>query len=148
MRIKIATYVPLSPDKVLSGFNQSLFLELAPPFPKVKVLRFDGCEKGDIVEIQLLLPIWPQLWRSHITDNGALPNGGHFFVDAAEGSDLPFFLGKWKHEHLMEADGTGTKIIDQINYEGRYSWLTPLLWPVLWMQFYLRKPIYQRIFNA
>ena len=42
MKLILKTNVKQSPQQVWAGFNQSLFEKLAPPFPRVRLLRFDG----------------------------------------------------------------------------------------------------------
>ena len=54
MHIRIESIIPeISVDEVFERFNQDLFLALAPKFPPSKLLRFDGCKTGDIVEIEM-----------------------------------------------------------------------------------------------
>lgn len=53
MQITLQTAVEKSHLQVMEGFTESLFSRLAPPFPPVKVLRFDGCKAGDIVDLEL-----------------------------------------------------------------------------------------------
>lgn len=49
MQFKIITKVHQDYLSVMEGFTEELFLQLNPPFPPVKLKRFDGCNKGDIV---------------------------------------------------------------------------------------------------
>jgi ligand-binding SRPBCC domain-containing protein len=144
MRLHLQTAVASSYLEVKEGFTESLFAKLAPPFPPVKVLRFDGCKAGDIVDLELNFIFFKQKWTSKITEDHC--DAVEFcFVD--EGIVLPFFLGKWRHCHRILAQPTGSIISDEIEFEGAFSWMTPLLYPVLWLQFWYRKPIYRRIFR-
>ncbi|GAB4409108.1 MAG: hypothetical protein OHK0053_35910 [Microscillaceae bacterium] len=144
MKIVIQTRVGQSPEKVFAGFDQSLFLRLNPPFPPVRLLRFDGCKTGDIVQIKLNFLLFSQIWESHITDDGQ-PEGEIFFVD--EGVRLPFFLKYWKHRHRIVGTEKGAIIIDDIEYRAPFGLLTYLLYPVLYAQFAYRRPIYRRVFS-
>ena len=145
MRIKITTTVEQNQDAVFRQFDETLFLKLAPPGLKVDLLRFDGCKKGDIVQLQLDFLFFKQVWTSYITESGK-GEQECFFVDASDGKDLPFFLRKWQHRHRIVKTDTGTKIIDDIKYRAPLG-LNLLLYPALWLQFAWRKPIYKRFFK-
>lgn len=144
MTICIETAVEKNYLEVKAGFTEYLFKRLAPPFPPVKVLRFDGCTTGDQVALELNFLLFRQKWISLITEDGT-DEKEFYFVD--EGIELPFFLGKWNHRHRVISRQKGSLIRDEIEYSGPYSWLTPLLFPVLWLQFWYRKPIYQKVFK-
>ena len=144
MEIKLETAVSQRYLDVKQGFDQELFRQLSPPFPPVKVLRFDGCKKGDLVSLQLNFLLFKQNWDSLITED--FTSEQEFcFVD--EGIALPFFLKKWRHRHRVISTGLGSKIRDEISYEAPFKLLTWLLYPVLWAQFSFRKPIYRRVFS-
>jgi ligand-binding SRPBCC domain-containing protein len=146
MRLRLATTVAQPPAQVMAGFTRELFLALAPPFPKLRLLRFDGCQRGDQVLVELLLGPWQLPWSALITDHGRLPDGTHYFVD--EGQQLPAPLRYWRHRHLVQpAPHGGSRIVDDIEYRTHSPVLDALLYPLLWAQFAWRKPIYRRIFN-
>uniref|UniRef100_UPI004047371B SRPBCC family protein n=2 Tax=Algoriphagus sp. TaxID=1872435 RepID=UPI004047371B len=144
MRLLLQTAVESAHLEVKGGFTEALFAKLAPPFPPVKVLRFDGCRAGDLVDLELNFIFFKQKWTSKITEDH-LDAQEFRFVD--EGIVLPFFLGKWRHCHRILARPSGSIISDEIDFEGVFFWLTPLLYPLLWLQFWYRKPIYRRIFR-
>ena len=147
MHVTLRTHVRQSPAQVMAGFTRALFLSLAPPFPKLNLLRFDGCRRGDIVEIELQTGLLRQRWTSLITDNGVLPDGTHFFID--QGQTLLKPLRYWRHRHLIEPSpsGTGSVIVDALEYRTAFRWLDALLYPAMWAQFAYRKPIYRRRFR-
>lgn len=146
MQINISTTVSQHYLEVKEGFNQDLFSTLSPPFPPVKLLRFDGSKKGDIVSLELNFIFFKQIWTSEITDDQTT-DSEFYFVD--KGIKLPFFLGKWQHKHrLINKGKSETEIRDEIEYKGSVWFLTPLLYPVLYLQFLYRKPIYRRIFTG
>lgn len=144
MKINISTKVEKNYLDVKEGFNDSLFLKLNPPFPPVKLLRFDGSSKGDIVILELNLLLFKQKWVSEITDDHT-DDQEFYFID--EGTTLPFFLKKWKHKHRIIKQENGSIIKDEIEYHGPAGILTLLLYPVLYLQFLYRKPVYQKIFR-
>lgn len=144
MNLILTTSVDQKPDEVKAGFNEDLFLSLSPPFPKVELLRFDGSETGDIVSLQLNLLINKQTWTSEITDHGETA-AGSYFID--EGIELPFPLKIWKHKHILESSGSGTNIVDNIEFSTKNAILDVLIYPFMWLQFAYRKPIYRRIFG-
>lgn len=145
MRLLLQTPVACTHLEVKAGFTESLFAKLAPPFPPVKVLRFDGCKAGDIVDLELNFLFFKQKWTSKITEDHC---DAQEFLFVDEGILLPFFLGKWKHCHrILALPSGGSFISDEIDFAGAFPWMTPLLYPVLWLQFWYRKPIYRRIFR-
>ena len=144
MKIKIETSVDQGYLDVKRGFDESLFKKLAPPFPPVNVLRFDGCEKGDQVSLELNFLLFKQKWTSDITADHT-DELEFYFID--EGVELPFFLKKWKHKHRVISTGLQSKIIDEIEYEAPFSWMSWVMYPLLWLQFAYRKPIYRKIFR-
>jgi ligand-binding SRPBCC domain-containing protein len=145
MKIKIITRVKADLQAVKAGFTDSLFLKLNPPFPPVKLRRFDGCKKGDKVELELDFVFFKQTWESLITDD-VLSTKEFSFVD--EGVRLPFFLKSWKHHHLNEAlENGGTSITDEIEFTTPTLLTNLLFYPVLYLQFLYRKPIYRKVFG-
>lgn len=144
MNLKITTTVKQSPDKVWEGFNEDLFEALAPPFPPVKLLRFDGSLKGDEVHLELNFLLFKQQWNSLITQQEQ-SDSEIFFVD--EGMKLPFFLKAWRHKHRIIKQGSGAAIIDDITYQTPFKILDWMMYPAMWLQFAYRKPIYQKLFR-
>ena len=144
MRITICTEVEQDYQSVMKGFNQELFMKLNPPFPPVRLLRFDGCRKDDIVALELNFIFFKQQWVSTIREDG-LDEEEFYFID--EGVKLPFFLKHWHHHHRVLQRGAGAKIIDDITFRSPSLLLDLLLWPVMWLQFLYRKPVYKRLFS-
>jgi ligand-binding SRPBCC domain-containing protein len=144
MKINISTRVDKSYLEVKEGFTEKLFLKLNPPFPPVRLLRFDGSSKGDYVSLELNFFIFKQKWTSEIIADHTDENE-FYFID--EGVELPFFLKKWQHKHRVIKRGSGSLIKDEIDYKGTFGLVTLLLFPVLYGQFLYRQPIYKKIFQ-
>ncbi|HHP7242277.1 MAG TPA: hypothetical protein ACFCUD_11415 [Cyclobacteriaceae bacterium] len=145
MRIIIETPVASNFLKIRENFNQKLFMYLNPPFPPVKLKRFDGCQKGDIVSLELNFIFFKQQWTSEITHDHT-DEGGFTFVD--KGIKLPFFLSFWEHTHkVLKADGNNSKIFDDINFFCHNQVLTLLMAPALYLQFLYRIPRYKKFFK-
>lgn len=146
MHLTLRTAVAQPPARVMAGFTRELFVALAPPFPKLRLLRFDGCRTGDRVEIELDTLVKRLLWTSLIVDDGQQPDGTLFFVD--EGQTLPPPLRSWRHRHLIEPGPQGgSTIVDDLEYYSASPALDALLYPAMWAQFAWRKPIYRRWFG-
>lgn len=146
MHVILRTAVPQPPAQVMTGFTRELFIALAPPFPKLRLLRFDGCRTGDQVKIELDTLVKRLLWTSLIVDDGQLTDGTLFFVD--EGQTLPPPLRYWRHRHLIQPGPQGGSIIvDDLEYRTATPALDALLYPAMWAQFAWRKPIYRRWFQ-
>jgi ligand-binding SRPBCC domain-containing protein len=145
MKINIETRVQQYYLKVKEGFNETLFTKLSPPFPPVKLLRFDGSKKGDLVSLELNFLFFKQKWTSEITEDKTTDQE-FYFID--KGVELPFFLKEWQHKHRIINSGTGSIIRDEITYKSGFSLMTLLLYPALFIQFLYRKPIYKKIFKG
>ena len=143
MKLKIITSVNKSRKDVVAKFNQTLFNKLSPPFPPVKLTRYDGSKTGDIVKLELNFILFKQKWVSEIIDHGE-NESETFFID--KGTTLPFFLTAWKHKHIIRDHTDGCLIIDDISFDS-YPVIKWLLWPVLYLQFLYRIPIYKRYFR-
>lgn len=146
MHLKHKTKVNQNFLLVKEGFNEELFLSLNPPFPPVKLKEFGGCEKGNRVHLELNFIFFKQDWISIITYSNT-SDAVFEFID--EGTQLPFFLKYWKHHHIVvKIDGGHSFIIDDIEFKSPFLLMDYLLYPVLWLQFVYRKPIYKRIFKS
>ncbi len=146
-RIQIETIVDADLATVLNSLNLELFRRLNPPFPPVKILQFDGTEKGGITHLSLNFLLFKQEWISENVESGFLEDGLFQFVD--EGRKLPFFLKFWRHTHRFEEIRTHgsrvqTRILDSIQYQGR-GIQGLFLQPILKMQFLFRKPVYKSL---
>ncbi|GAB3919300.1 SRPBCC family protein [Larkinella terrae] len=144
MKISIETTVKQDYRRVWAGFTQELFDQLSPPFPPVKVVRFDGCRKGDIVHLRLNFLLFRQDWISCIIDQQETEQE-IYFID--EGIQLPFFLSYWHHKHRIIKQGNYTCIADEINFRTPTLLTDFLIYPIMYGLFAYRKPIYKRFFK-
>lgn len=145
MKIEIKTLVNGNYKEVLSRFDRSLFMALKPPLIQLNLTSFEGCTKGDKVEMELGIFGIKQIWKSLITDNQE-SNAEIFFID--EGVVLPPPLKSWKHKHILRnINDTETLIVDDIEYSSGNGLIDILLYPVMYFQFWYRKPIYRRYFT-
>ena len=148
MRLILSTSLATpDPRAVLARFDEALFRALAPPFPRLRVERFDGCRPGDIVAVSLGWGLGRQAWISRITEAGATDTAA-WFTD--EGQTLPWPFRQWRHHHRVEADPRtgGTRIIDDLTYHTPFTALDYLARPALWALLAYRKPIYRRYLNS
>lgn len=142
MRILIKTPIQRNYLEIYNSFDRVLFEYLLPSFPKVKIVRFDGSKKGDIVHMRFPLNI---KWISLITED-FVSNTEAYFID--EGQKLPPGLKYWKHKHKIEkVDEENSVIVDDITFEGNARITSFLLYPVLYGSFYPRKSAYKSYFN-
>lgn len=144
MRILIRTKVNGDYRKVFQAFDIKLFMKLKPPLVGLKVIRFDGCKKGDEVHIETSILGIKQKWISLITDQ----NTGDkeiYFTD--EGVLLPKPLKYWKHKHIIEKSIDSSIIIDDICYSSGSKIIDFIIFPALFLQFFYRKPVYKSFFS-
>lgn len=144
MEIHLQTKVAQDYLSVFNAFDEQLFKKLSPAFPKLRLLRFDGSEPGDKVEIELQAGIGSFRWTSLITERN-ISDAAAYFVD--EGQELPPPLKRWNHKHLVTKNGTGAIIHDIINFSSGSNLVDMLLYPLMRVQFGMRKPIYQKEFG-
>jgi ligand-binding SRPBCC domain-containing protein len=144
MKIVIATEVDQPIEQVWKGFNLALFNQLAPPFPPVKVIAFGGCLEGDVVNLELNFGLFKQHWISDIVEQKTTATEIYFIDQAIK---TPFFLRFWRHRHRIVANGTGATIIDDIEFTTPTFLTDYLLYPLMYLQFAYRKPIYRRVFS-
>src|SRR5690606_16642968 len=144
MRIEIRTIVAGNFVDVYGRFDEDLFRALLPSFPRVKIIRFDGSESGDLVHMRFMFPFSFD-WISRITDHG-ISETEAYFVD--EGEKLPPGLRYWKHIHKIEKlDEQNCIILDDITFEGNTKFLNYLFYPFLYASFLPRKSIYRNYFE-
>lgn len=142
--IWLETPVQATAEAVLAGFDRKLFEALAPAFPPLKLLRFDGSAPGDLVDLQLGL--WPvrQRWLSRITER--IESSDEIgFVD--EGLILPAPLQRWRHFHRIRREGPHSRIIDDIRFTVHPLAPAAIVAALLRRSFAARRPIYQRFFG-
>lgn len=145
MKIRLTTSVAQDYQAVYQGFNEELFLALKPPLLPLELKRFDGSKTGDEVHIRLGKGFLSQDWNALIVEDGMTEEEA-WFID--EGTQLPFFLKSWKHRHLIIKSGSGALIVDDISYKTPTLLTDYLLYPVMWLQFAARKPVYRRVFGG
>ena len=144
MKLTIATKVEENYLKVKEGFTESLFTKLSPSFPPVKLLRFDGSSKGDMVTLELNFLLFKQNWTSQIIEDRT-DEMEFYFID--KGVELPFFLKSWNHKHRIIRSGDDAIIRDEIEYSAPFGLLSILLYPAMLLQFAYRIPIYKKVFK-
>ncbi|AKD02766.1 hypothetical protein POKO110462_00545 [Pontibacter korlensis] len=144
MKIHLETKVRQDYRSVFDAFDEQLFRKLAPPYPRLQLLRFDGSEPGDVVEVELQTGIKSFRWTSLITER-VVTGAEAYFVD--QGQELPPPLQLWHHRHLVTKNGGGAIIHDIITYSTGNKLLDLLLYPFMLAAFGMRKPIYRREFG-
>ena len=143
MRIILRTKVKGDYLKVMKQFDLDLFEFLKPKGADMKVEKFTGSKTGDEVHLRFNSPL-KMKWVSHITDHGA-DKKQCFFLD--EGVVLPFFLGSWKHMHIVEKYGDNSVIVDHITFKATWRIFTIFLYPIILFGFLPRKKAYPKYFG-
>ncbi|MDO6390793.1 hypothetical protein Q4E40_11695 [Pontibacter sp. BT731] len=144
MLLHLKTTVQQDFRSVFHAFDEQLFRKLAPPYPRLKLLRFDGSAPGDVVEVELQTGIRSFRWTSRITER-EITDRAAWFVD--EGQEVPPPLRNWQHKHLVTQHGSGAIIHDIIEYSTGYKALDVMLYPFMLAAFGMRKPVYKKVFR-
>ncbi len=144
MNIQLKTKVDGNYKEIMKRFDRDLFEALKPKGAKMKIEKFTGSKKGDIVHIKFLFPIKTE-WISEITEDGENEKES-YFID--EGVKLPFPLSYWKHRHVVKKISEDKSyIIDDMTFKGPFFLITWLLYPAIFLGFYPRKKIYRDYFK-
>ncbi len=145
MKFTLSTRVQGSPEKVFQGFSEELFLALTPFWVKIKMKQFDGFKVGDRFIFKVtMFGLFAQDWHNKVVDSGTSEDRC-YFID--EGVIMPFPFTHWRHEHIIEKKNNMVWIRDALHYHCDYLPLEWIVFPVLWLQFWIRKPIYRRRFK-
>ena len=144
MQLHLKTPVQQDYMAVFNAFDEQLFRKLSPPYPRLKLLRFDGSKPSDVVEVELQTGLKSFRWTSLITERD-ITEAAAYFID--EGQVLPPPLRHWHHKHLIVKNGSGAIIHDIITYSTGTKLLDMLLYPLMKFQFGMRKPVYQKVFR-
>ncbi len=145
MRIRIITDVAADFEYVRQNFDQRLLEKVSPPFPPTRLLRYDGNQPGGEVHVELNFILFRQVWKSRIK---TYKEDDRQMVFTDEGTQLPFFLAYWHHEHRVEKHGTGSRIVDDITFRTPSRLTDYLLYPLMYGQFAYRKPMYRKYFKS
>lgn len=145
MKIHLSTSVSQDYNTVFDRFNKDLLVALTPPGIKLNPVEFGGSAVDDVVHLEVtILGIFKQEWYNVITESESNEKR-NYFVD--EGVRLPGILKTWRHEHIIEKEGDGAKIIDLVTYTSPFFLLDWLMYPFLYLQFAYRRPIYRKFFK-
>lgn len=144
-KIVLITRVKGDRYTVFRNFNEDLFRYLRPPRFLAEIKRYDGTYAGALVEVQFHFPV-KSLMQVRIAEFDEVKTR---FTD--QGTILPFGLKTWTHHHQVLPDQTSdthSLIRDEIFYRSGNTFSDLLFYPVLYLQFFLRKPTYKRYFNS
>lgn len=143
MQLKIETVIQNSYQDVFRRFNLQLFSALKPPLTSIHVYRFDGCRTGDEVHLDVfLLGIFRQHWKNKIVSEEHTDQYSSF-TDI--GLQIPFPLKTWKHIHTVRNLSESTSVIvDHIFFTTGLSVLDLCLYPLIYLMFKAREPVYIR----
>ena len=144
MKLTLRTAVKGHYKQIMAAFDLQLFEALKPPVGEMKIIKFTGSRKGDIVHIRFTKPIKAE-WISEIIED-QITDERAWFVD--KGTTLPWPLATWTHRHIVEKiDDNHSFVIDDMTFTGKNFLFTLLLYPVISIGFYPRKKIYKQYFD-
>lgn len=147
MKFQLRTVVPGNPKAVFERFDRELLVLLSPPGMKLDLRRFDHPPLvGGRVQIEVkMLGLVKHYWDNAFTEYH-VSESECYFVD--EGLKMPFPIKYWRHKHLIIQHESGSEIVDDISYKTGFFLSDWLLFPIVWLQFLYRKPIYRKFFKA
>lgn len=143
MNLLFKTTVSRNYKLVAEGFTAKLFLYLTPAWLPGKLIRFDGCDKGNEVHIELGHP--RLYWVSEITE-ARMSEESWYFID--EGKVLPWPLKKWRHRHaVVKLSEDESQIVDDIEYHCANKFLEKSIYPMIYSMFSIRPARYKKFFK-
>lgn len=145
MRFTVRTAVLPPPEEVFPVFGEAAFVEsVAPRFMRLQVLKI-GLALGDEIDIRMRA-IVPISWVSTIVSE---QRGEEAIWFADRSSDvMPWPLSKWEHHHgFVRSPPGGTVIVDAPRFEVKPRLLAPIVFPLLYLSFLLRRRPYRRRFG-
>ena len=110
--LRVEQFVPRPLDEVFAFFARAENLqELTPPWLHFRIVSIDPnpVRKGTLIRYALRWRIFPIRWTTEISEW----EPPHRFVDQQRKG--PYKL--WRHEHRFAAEGTGTRITDEVHYQ-------------------------------
>ncbi len=145
MRFQVKTKVEQDFKSVHKQFNLLLFMKLKSPLMSFIVKRFDGCNLGDIIELDAKILFIKQYWLAEIIE-AKETDEEIYFVDT--GVKTPFPIKHWTHKHRIIKQSKSSVIIDDITFKTSNFIFDMILFPVVYVQFYWRKHIYKNYFKV
>jgi len=109
-RLKRQQWIAKPLDEAFAFFARPQNLEeITPPFLRFHIVRAaSDLHEGSRIEYRLRVRGLPMRWVSEITEW----DPPHKFVDA----QLRGPYAMWRHQHLFAAEGSGTRIMDDVEY--------------------------------
>lgn len=140
MRFEVRTRVAPPPAAVYPVFGEAAFVEsVAPRWLGLEVLSI-GLALHDRIHVR----IRGVDWVSEIVSLQRTPTEIRF-VDRS--TRLPWPLASFVHHHGFESRGGGTVIVDAPCFEVAPRVLAPIVYPLLYLSFLLRRRAYRRRFG-
>lgn len=145
MKIKyVTTIANKSLNCIKKHWNDELLSAVSPPFPLLKVMRFDGNTRGSKIAVELNFLAFKARIVNEIVE---YHENDQIFTFTDVGAELPPFLKSWKHVHTIEQKGENCLITDDVDYETGVSALDLLLYPSFQGMFLYRQPKYKAYFD-
>lgn len=146
MKVFTKTLVKTPFDSILPSLDfTKLEKFFAWPLPLIKLKRFDGYFEQAEFELEFDWYFFQQTWQGLITAFEENEQQVRFTDEIQK----PFGLFKqWKHQHhFIKLDENMTEIIDDVEFSSGYLLIDLSLLPIIYTQFFLRKPMYHLMFH-
>jgi ligand-binding SRPBCC domain-containing protein len=111
MHFQISTKIEQDYKSVFSKFDVNLLKRLKPIAVGLKILRYDGCEKGNEVHAEISFLGWKQRWNTLITEKTETNNEIYFIDEGLHTDMLPKPLKIWRHRHEISKFIDSSKLL-------------------------------------
>ena len=144
MRLVFKTTIDRDLFTVSGGFNEQLFKSLMPPLGLARIVRYEGQEPGNIVEIGFRVPFMRN-WIVVIKDSW---RHSREFVFVDRGLQVPLGIYFWQHIHKIVSLGKNRcVIVDEIEFESSFVIQDYLNYVLLYLMFCPRRFLYRKYFR-
>jgi len=144
MRIVFKTTIDRDLFTVSGSFDEQLFKYLMPPLGFAKIVRYEGQEHGNIVEIGFRIPFMRN-WIVVIKDSW---KHSREFVFVDRGLQVPLGIYYWQHIHKIVSLGKNRcVIIDDIEFESSFILQDYINYVLLYLMFFPRRYLYRKYFR-
>lgn len=145
VQLQFESILHLPVHKAWEYFDRSLFEQLMPSFPQIKLKEFKGTTEGGTVELVYHIFGKTLHWVSVITEV-SVGEDEVFFVDV--GTELPFPFARWHHKHRLKSKNADeTILIDEMSFSLKDRALNTAL-PIIKSAFKSRNRQTARIING
>jgi len=130
-------------EKATNEFKNINFVKFLTKLQPIKIINWEGIKNNDEAFFKLWFFGWKNFKVKHI--NYKFNDKELTFIDY--GTELPFGLKSWEHQHTLKNSSNGIIIIDSLKIKHSKNFIGIILYPMLVFPIILRKILYKIYFR-